>query len=48
LNSLVKEARFLIIRKKYASGAKARVYSIDHFAGDESPAYRPNVFFTKL
>jgi len=30
--------------KKHTSGAEARVHFIDSFAGDESPAYRPNRF----
>jgi hypothetical protein len=30
------------------AGAKARVDSVRFIAGDESPAYRPNEFFSKL
>jgi hypothetical protein len=31
--------------EEHASGAKAHADSIDFFAGDKSPAYRPDEFF---
>jgi hypothetical protein len=34
--------------KKHTSGAEARVDSTGHYAGDESPAYRPNEFFRSM
>jgi hypothetical protein len=36
------------IPEKHASGAEARVDFVRFNAGDESPAYRPDEFFSKL
>jgi hypothetical protein len=36
------------VPQKHTSAAKARVDFASLYTGDESPAYRPNDFFSKL